>query len=192
MPTPTAPWDWAADSDLAQLWNDVRSHPAANWIGLATPRFLLRQPFGKRTDSIDSFAFRELPVRPGKEHFLWANPGLRVRVSAGTAAATDRRRWPLHGALEVPDLPMPVYDDGGGQAVQPPVEIVLSERARVSRAAERPDRFRGRRERRLHRGARDCVHRKRLAQAVAAHPAYVAACISVSSFPKPNRLGVGA
>lgn len=123
------PWEWAiADPDLAQLWSAVRRHPAAQWIALATPRFLLRQPFGKRTDPIESFAFEELPSRPNKDAFLWGNPAF----ACAEAIATSDGTWPVDAAIRVPDLPVAVYHDGSGEAVQAPVELVLTERVRTA------------------------------------------------------------
>ena len=132
-----APWDWRyADSDLAALWNELRGHPAAQWLGLATPRFLLRLPYGSKADAIERFEFEELPVRPQRERFLWGNPAFACALLIASAHARgDGASWP-NGGGNVDDLPMPVYSDGGGEAVQPPIELVLGERARAT-ATER-------------------------------------------------------
>jgi type VI secretion system ImpC/EvpB family protein len=132
-----APWEWRyADGDLAALWNELRAHPAAQWLGLATPRFLLRLPYGAKADAIERFQFEELPVRPQRERFLWGNPAFACALLAARAHARgDAAYWP-NGGGSVDDLPMPVYSDGGGEAVQPPIELVLGERARAT-ATER-------------------------------------------------------
>ena len=132
-----APWDWRyADADLAALWNELRGHPAAQWLGLATPRFLLRLPYGAKGDAIERFEFEELPVRPDRERFLWGNPAFACALLMARAHASgDGADW-ANGGGSVEDLPMPVYSDGGGEAVQPPIELVLGERARAT-ATER-------------------------------------------------------
>jgi type VI secretion system protein ImpC len=131
------PWDWRyADGDLAALWNELRGHPAAQWLGLATPRFLLRLPYGAKGDAIERFEFEELPVRPQRERFLWGNPAFACALLMAHAHALgDAASWP-NGGGNVDDLPMPIYSDGGGEAVQPPIELVLGERARAT-ATER-------------------------------------------------------
>ncbi|MFC7539039.1 type VI secretion system contractile sheath domain-containing protein [Siccirubricoccus deserti] len=43
----------------------MQAAPEAAYIGLAAPRFLLRMPYGKKSDPIDSFAFEESPARAG-------------------------------------------------------------------------------------------------------------------------------
>lgn len=124
-----SPWDWQLpDDEIGELWAEVRSHPASQWVGLATPRLLLRQPYGPDTDEIDTFEFNELPSRPELARFLWGNPAigcayLLARAHADESPLTDA------GKLDIEDLPTVVFDDGTGQALQPPVEALISERA---------------------------------------------------------------
>lgn len=123
--TVDSPADWRyADDDLAALWSEFRRHPAARSIGLAAPRFLLRQPYGSRTDPVTRFAFEEIAVRPDPESFLWGNPAFACALIAARTGVTE-------AGGEVADLPMPIYRDGSGDAVQPPVEFLFGEKARV-------------------------------------------------------------
>ncbi len=124
-----SPWDWQLpDDETGQLWAEVRAHPAAQWVGLATPRIVLRQPYGPDTDPIDTFDFHELPPRPEPERFLWGNPAIGCAYLLGRAHA-DELDFSGTGDLEIEDLPAVLYDDGTGQALQPPVEALISERA---------------------------------------------------------------
>jgi len=124
-----SPWDWQLpDNDLGALWAEVRSHPASQWVGLATPRFVLRQPYGPETDPIDSFDFHELPARPESARFLWGNPGIGCAYLLGRAHAEESQLSDA-GSLDIEDLPTVLFDDGTGQALQPPVEALISERA---------------------------------------------------------------
>lgn len=127
-----APATWRpADAELAAVWGEFRRHPAARWVGLAAPRFLLRQPYGAKTDPVERFAFEELPARPGRDAFLWANPGFACALLMAQQRAHDgAAQWPSTAGGDVPDLPMPIYRDGGGDAIQPPLERLLNERAR--------------------------------------------------------------
>ena len=124
-----SPWDWQLpDDEVGQLWAEVRSHPAAQWVGLAAPRIVLRQPYGSKTDPIDTFDFHELPPRPEPELFLWGNPAIGCAYLLGRAHA-DELDFSGTGDLEIEDLPAVLYNDGTGQALQPPVEVLISERA---------------------------------------------------------------
>lgn len=112
---------WRAPGDAAtKLFAELRAHPAARSVRLASPRFLLRHPYGPRSNPIDAFDFTELTARPGRERFCWGNPALVA--AAALAAGTDR--------AVVAGLPMPLYDDGtGGHAQQPPTEVMLGDGA---------------------------------------------------------------
>ncbi len=124
-----SPWDWRLpEDDIGKLWAEVRSHPASQWVGLATPRYLLRQPYGPETDPIDSFDFNELPPRPELARFMWGNPAIGCAYLLGRARANESQQSDA-GSLDIEDLPTVLFDDGTGQALQPPVEALISERA---------------------------------------------------------------
>jgi type VI secretion system protein ImpC len=119
-----SPWDWRVDEEVGALWNDFRAHPAARWVSLAAPRFLLRHPYGAKNDPITRFEFEELAPRPARDAFFWGNPAFACALLAAGAAAT--------GDGGVGDLPMPTYRDGTGEAIQTPLEVNLGERARTA------------------------------------------------------------
>jgi type VI secretion system protein ImpC len=48
----------------------MRELPQASYVGLSLPRFLLRQPYGRRSDPIGAFPFEELPAQPSHESYL--------------------------------------------------------------------------------------------------------------------------
>ena len=127
------PSSWSLpDDELGRLWTQFRRHPAASWIGLAAPRFVLRHPYGQRSDAIERFDFEELPKRPQRDRFLWGNPAFACALLLAQAHTEDGARWPCRTAAPITDLPAPIYDDGSGEAVQPPLEVVLNERARAT------------------------------------------------------------
>jgi len=116
--------DWGKPPEaLAQAWQQLRRSPAARYIGLALPRFMLRRPYGKKSEPIESFQFEEMPPRPAHEAYLWAGPAL-------ACAELIARSW-LEGeeaAQDIPDLPYHVYDDGSGQAIKPCAETFINEK----------------------------------------------------------------
>jgi type VI secretion system protein ImpC len=123
------PHDWQLPEDeLGELWSQVRAHPASRWVGLATPRIVLRQPYGPHSDPIDAFDFHELPPNPEHERFVWGNPAIGCAYLLGRAH-TEELDFTGAGDLDIEDLPTVLYDDGTGQALQPPVEALMSERA---------------------------------------------------------------
>ena len=119
-----APWDWQVpDGDAAAFWQELRAHPAASAIGLVAPRVLVRPPYGEAGNPIDTFDFEELGPGPAHEQFSWGNAAYHAAV-----ALVQR----LSGAGDdvlIGDLPTALYDDGTGQAMQPPAEAIINESA---------------------------------------------------------------
>ena len=61
---------------IQDAWTALQELPAAAYLGLAAPRFLLRMPYGKKTDPIDAFAFEEFTRQGGLSGMLWGHPAL--------------------------------------------------------------------------------------------------------------------
>ena len=114
---------------IRQAWTALQGLPAAAYLGLATPRFLLRMPYGKKSDPIDAFAFEEFTREAGLSGMLWANP-------AAAAALVLAQSWAKAGPKMTPgqvtvvgDMPYYVYiDPDGDQVALPCTERLWSER----------------------------------------------------------------
>ena len=88
----------------------LRELPAASSLGLFGPRFLLRHPYGKKSDPVSSFAFEEFTREAGLSGMLWGHPALLalpVLAQPGTA-------------LAIGDLPFHHYVDEHGDSVALP------------------------------------------------------------------------
>lgn len=121
------PREWTPlDADAEARWQALRAHPAAAHVGLALPRFLLRLPYGRRTDAIAAFAFEEQPVRPEHESFLWGNPAFAYAVAVARALDPDGDPSTA-GSIE--GLPAFTFTTNEETTLQPPAEISPSEAA---------------------------------------------------------------
>ena len=120
------PREWAVPSDDDARWNGFRAHPAAAHVGLALPRFLLRLPYGPRTDPIAAFAFDEQPVRPEHDRFLWGNPSFACAVVIARALGTQEDS---SAAGSIGGLPAFVSFRDDEPALQPAAEVGLTETA---------------------------------------------------------------
>ena len=120
---------------IRQAWDALRALPAAAYFGLATPRFLLRMPYGKRTDPIDAFAFEEFTRQGGLSGMLWANPAVAVtQVLAETWMRN--KKMELGSVANVGDLPVYVYhDQDGDQIALPCTERLFTEKLAAQVAA---------------------------------------------------------
>ena len=125
------PRDWrlTPDADSANAWAALRGLPEASAIGLALPRFLLRLPYGKKTDPIDSFDFEEMPEDPPHEEYLWGNPAFACTVLL--AQSFSEYGWELRPGVhaQVDGLPLHVYEHDGESELKPCAEALLTEDA---------------------------------------------------------------
>jgi type VI secretion system protein ImpC len=109
-----------------QAWSELRHSPDARWIGLALPRFLLRLPYGKATDSIDSFPFEEMP-RSEHGAYLWGNPAFFCAYLLGQSFLNAG--WELRQIeRRIDGLPMHVYREDGEPVAKPCAEVLMTER----------------------------------------------------------------
>jgi type VI secretion system protein ImpC len=119
-----------------QAWTALRDLPASAYLGLATPRFLLRMPYGKKTDPIDAFALEEFTRQSGLSGMLWGHPALLVaNLMAQTWKRSGNAMQPGSIAT-VGDLPVYVYHDSDGEQIALPcTERLFSERQAVQVAS---------------------------------------------------------
>ena len=88
----------------------LREMSDASWLGLLGPRFLLRHPYGKRSDPIQSFSFEEFSREAGLRGMLWGHPALLALTVLGTPG----------GQLAINDLAFHHYVDEDGDSVALP------------------------------------------------------------------------
>lgn len=88
----------------------LKDLPEASYLALLGPRFLLRQPYGKRSDPISSFAMEEFTREDGLRGMLWGHPGLLALCVLGVPG----------GQLTINDLPFHHYVDADGDSVALP------------------------------------------------------------------------
>jgi type VI secretion system protein ImpC len=116
------------NEEAARRWGQLRELPEACWIGLAMPRFLLRLPYGKKADCVESFDFEEMPGTPAHSQYLWGNPAFACVQLLAEGFANDG--WEMRpGALaEIGGLPLHFYEAEGEKHVKPCAEVLLTDR----------------------------------------------------------------
>lgn len=129
------PDDWTIPmpATVQEAWVALRGDAAANArVSLTLPRFLVRLPYGKGGDPIETFGFEEFPSRPPHGELLWGNPAY-LRALLRAQAVADASDSP---GGEVGELPVHRYRHEGDTVVVPCAEAWLSERAgaRISEA----------------------------------------------------------
>ena len=122
------PEDWKAtiDDEARKVWSVLRMLPEAKYIGLALPRFLLRLPYGKRTEPIEAFDFEEIGESQTHEAFLWGNPAFAVVYLIGQTFS--ERGWDFSSGTiqDIDGLPLYVTEEAGDAVTLPCAEALLT------------------------------------------------------------------
>ncbi len=124
------PRDWKIkDTQAEQGWRALRQSSVASWIGLAHPRILLRLPYGKDSDALDSFEFEELGQEREHESYLWGNPASACAMLI--AAAYQTNGWTMEPGdyLDMEDLPAHTFEEEDETRMMACAEVFLTERA---------------------------------------------------------------
>jgi type VI secretion system ImpC/EvpB family protein len=108
-------------------WHALRRSEAAPWIALAAPRILLRQPYGKHSDPIESFAFEEIAGPPEHDDLLWGHGSLAVALLIGRGFTDRGWMMDLEDGGEIGDLPAYTFTRDGEPELQPCAERFLTE-----------------------------------------------------------------
>jgi len=122
--------DWQVpDSEIQPHWQALRASPLAAWIGLVTPRLLLRLPYGKASDPLEFFEFEEMTKGNANNALLWGHSSVACALLAGTAFLESGSQSTINEQREVDDLPAWVYEDNDERLMYPCAEAWLSDRA---------------------------------------------------------------
>jgi type VI secretion system protein ImpC len=101
-------------------------------LGLALPRFLLRQPYGAAGEPIEHFPFEEILDVSEHEAFSWGNGAYLLARALGIQHVGGRGVHP-DGSIDVRELPVVYLEEGAlgseESRVKPNAEAWLSERA---------------------------------------------------------------
>lgn len=109
-------------------WETLRSLPEAGYIGLTVPRFMLRAPFGDKSESIDRFEFEEFSTQEGTRGILYASGAILAALLLGeTFQQGGLKKLNLGSVMTAGDMPYFVFEDAEGEQVALPcTERLLS------------------------------------------------------------------
>jgi type VI secretion system protein ImpC len=111
-------------------WNSFRESEDSRYVGLCSPRFLLRLPYGADTTPVKSFNFEE-DIIGNHDSYLWGNSSAAFATRVANSFA--KYRWcpniigpQAGGAVE--GLPLHQYQAMGEIQTKIPTEVQLTER----------------------------------------------------------------
>lgn len=95
-------WKAELPADIRAAWQQLQTSDVASHVGLALPRFLLRQPYGHEVSPIASFDFEEMTDQSSHEDFLWGNSALLCAQLLATRQVTGEHPQSIKGLLPGP------------------------------------------------------------------------------------------
>jgi type VI secretion system protein ImpC len=124
----STPASWRTDKPEASAsFRALRTSPAASYVGLTWPRWLLRSPYGAKRDPVESFAFEEVKGPPVHSSLLWGNASFGAAAMIAAAFRENADAMPLEEVFEIGDLPLYVFEEDGESKMQPCAECWLTE-----------------------------------------------------------------
>lgn len=115
-------------------WRELRRSEEARWVGLALPRFLLRQPYDPDDAPCRALDLREIPDEAGEMdpedrhgRYLWGNPAC---LCASLLCRSFRRAgWEMRPGMdrEMERLPLHIYERDGRAEAKPSAEMLMTE-----------------------------------------------------------------
>ena len=122
-------WQEPQPDGFAATWDGIRHLPETQYIALASPRFLIRYPYGRKSQRIEAFDLEETDSTFSADNFLWCNGAIAHGI--GLCQSFSEQHWKMQIGVvnQLERLPMAFYDDDGEQAQIPTAEIFLTESA---------------------------------------------------------------
>jgi type VI secretion system protein ImpC len=105
---------------IKSAWAALKELPEAGYLSLACPRFLLRLPYGDRTESIEAFEFEEFTAKTGLRGMLWGNPAVIGALLLGQTFIASGSKLKLGSTLGVDEMPFHYYVDQDGDQIALP------------------------------------------------------------------------
>jgi hypothetical protein len=122
---------------VAEAWDALRAMPEAGHVALASPRFLLRRPYGKKSDPISEFDFEEFSESEGMAGMLWANPAVFVAILLALSFQKNGRAMKLGSIMQIGGQPYHFVNDQYGDQIQLPCTERNITQARAVKVLER-------------------------------------------------------
>ncbi len=105
---------------VVKAWDTFRMMPEAGHVGLASPRFLLRRPYGAKSEPIYEFEFEEFTEAEGLRGMLWANPAVLVTILLARSFKQNGKAMNLGSVMSLGGMPYHFVNDRYGDQMALP------------------------------------------------------------------------
>ena len=124
------------DEDLLATWDEMRELPSSRYVGVASPGFLLRLPYGENGRSTENVEFEEFDPENASGSLLWGNGGtFCAALIAGAFLKEGKWEFDPNGHRVLDKMPLFVSRDEDDEptAVSTEVEFVLKKASAAGR-----------------------------------------------------------
>jgi len=122
---------------VADAWDTLAGMPEAGHLGLLTPRFLLRRPYGARGEPIDPFDFEEFTQAEGLRGMLWGNPVVVAAILMAKSFKENGASLQLGSIMSLGEMPFHYVNDRFGDQVALPCTERNVDLDKIAAAKER-------------------------------------------------------
>jgi type VI secretion system ImpB/VipA family protein len=105
---------------VASAWDTLKQMSEAGHLGLASPRFLLRRPYGAKSNPVDAFDFEEFTEGEGLRGMLWGNPVVLVAILLARSFKENGASMQLGSIMTLGSMPYHTVNDRFGDQVALP------------------------------------------------------------------------
>ncbi|MFT6459305.1 MAG: type VI secretion system ImpB/VipA family protein [Pseudophaeobacter arcticus] len=105
---------------VANAWDTLQQMPEAGHLALASPRFLLRRPYGAKSNPVDAFGFEEFSETEGLKGMLWGNPVVLVTILLARSFKQNGASMQLGSIMSLGGMPFHTVNDRFGDQVALP------------------------------------------------------------------------
>ena len=105
---------------IKDSWAALGELQEAGYLGLVAPRFLLRLPYGEKTEPVDCFDFEEFKPKTGLRGMLWGNPAVIAALLLGQTFSEHGSKMKLGTVLGVGEMPFYYFTDKDGDQIALP------------------------------------------------------------------------
>jgi len=112
-------------------WRSFRESEDSRYVALTLPRVLARLPYGKDTKPVDEFNYEEAVDGTQHDKYCWMNSAWAYAARTTYAFSNDgwfMRTLGVEGGGKVENLPVHVFQSGGGKEMKCPTETLIPDR----------------------------------------------------------------
>jgi type VI secretion system protein ImpC len=119
-------WDLSGQSEAGKLWSTLRSMPESGYLGMTTPRFMGRLPYGADWEPLEAFSFEEFDNPPDHNNYLWINSSFACGLLLCQSFSAIGWEMGRSFVQDIDRLPPHTYEADGETVYTPCAEVQMT------------------------------------------------------------------